>query len=455
MKSFANFFIRKGREMRDKSRYDLVIEGGTLLTMVDDQEPIQDARVLISGDRIEGVTTRHTGPVPEAREMIDAEGAIVLPGLINSHVHSPMTIFRGLADDLPLKRWLFDHIFPAEAQYIHADTVYWASLLACAEMIASGTTTIVDGYFLADEIVKAVHKAGLRALVAQGVIDFPAPGVPDPGKNMDVALGFMERWNGFSDRITPGLFAHSPLTCSEQTLRNSWDISQRFGSPLQIHLSETEEEVIEQEGRTGSRPAFYLDGLGILGSGLVAAHAIYLNEDEIGLLADRGVKVAHCPESSMKLATGIASVDSMLKKGISVGLGTDGCASNNNLDLLAEMDAAAKLGKYARLDPTVLDARTVLRMATCGGAELMGIEDTAGTIEAGKKADIIIVDADAPHMVPLYHPFSQIVYSATGGDVRDVIVNGTILYRDRQFTALDVDEVKGQVRRIARMIRSD
>jgi len=441
--------------MRDKSRYDLVIEGGTLLTMVEDQEPIQDARVIISGGTIKEVTTRHTGQVPEARAMIYAKDTIILPGLINSHSHSPMTIFRGLADDLPLKRWLFDHIFPAEAQYIHADTVYWASLLACAEMIASGTTTFMDGYFLADEIVKAVHKAGLRALVAQGVIDLPAPGVPDPGKNIDVALGFMERWKGFSDLVFPGLFSHSPLTCSKETLRTSWDISQRFGIPLQIHLSETEEEVIEIEKRTGSRPAFYLDDLGILGSGLVAAHAIHLNEDEIGLLADRGVKVAHCPESSMKLATGIASVDTMLKKGITVGLGTDGCASNNNLDLLAEMDTAAKLGKYARLDPTVLDARTVLRMATLGGAELIGLKDAVGTIEAGKKADIIIVDADAPHMIPLYHPFSQIVYSASGGDVRDVIINGTILYKDRQFTALDIDEVKGEVRSIARMIRSD
>jgi 5-methylthioadenosine/S-adenosylhomocysteine deaminase len=454
MELFANFFIRKGSDMRDKSRYGLVIEGGTLLTMVEGQEPIHDARVMISGDTIEEVTTRHTGQVPETQEIIDAEDTIILPGLINSHSHSPMTIFRGMADDLPLKRWLFDYIFPAEAKYIRPDTVYWASLLACAEMIASGTTAIVDGYFLADEIVKAVHKAGLRALVAQGVIDLPAPGIPDPGKNIDVALGFMERWKGFSDRISPGLFAHSPLTCSKETLRNSWDISQRFGIPLQIHLSETEEEVIELERRAGLRPAFYLDDLGILGSALVAAHAIHLNEEEIGLLADRGVKVAHCPESSMKLATGIASVDTMLKKGIMVGLGTDGCASNNNLDLLAEMDTAAKLGKYARLDPTVLDAQTVLRMATCGGAGVMGIEDTVGTIEAGKKADIIIVDADTPHMAPLYHPFSQIVYSATGGDVRDVIVNGTILYKNRQFTALDVDEVKGEVRRIARMIQS-
>lgn len=455
MEIFANFISRKEREMRGKRRYDLIIEGGIILTMVEDQDPLHDARVMISGDTIEEVTARHKGQMPETQEIINAENTIILPGLINSHSHSPMTIFRGLADDLPLKRWLFEHIFPAEAKHIHPDVVYWASLLACAEMIASGTTTSVDSYFLADEIVKAVDKVGMRALVAQGVIDFPAPGVPEPKKNIDVALGFMERWRDSSDLIIPGLFCHSPLTCSEETLRNSWDISRRFGVPLQIHLSETEEEIIEIEERTGLRPAFYLDDLGILSSGLVGAHAIHLNEEEIGLLAKRGVRVAHCPESNMKLSSGIAAVAKMLEEGITVGLGTDGCASNNNLDLLAEMDTAAKLGKYANLNPTALDARTVLTMATLGGAKLIGIEDTVGTIEAGKKADIIIVDASTPHMVPMYHPFSQIVYSAAGGDVRDVIINGTILYRDGQFTALDPVEIIKEVRRIAQTIRSD
>jgi 5-methylthioadenosine/S-adenosylhomocysteine deaminase len=452
---FASLLSRKESVMRGKRKYDLIIEGGTLLTMIEGHDPLYDARVLISGDTIEAVSSRHRGRMPEAREVIDAEGSIIMPGLINSHAHSPMTIFRGLADDLPLKQWLFDHIFPAEAQHIHPDTVYWASLLACVEMIASGTTTVVDSYFLADEIVKAFHKAGVRALIAQGVIDFPAPGIPDPGKNIDVALGFLKRWEGFSDRITPGLFCHSPTTCSEETLRNSWDISRRFGLPLQIHLSETEEEVVEIEGRTGLRPAFFLDELGILRSGLICAHGIHLSEEEIGLVAERGAGVAHCPESNMKLGAGIASVDAMLDEGIALGLGTDGCASNNNLDLLSEMDAAAKLGKYAKLNPTALDAETVLRMATCGGAELIGIASSVGTIEAGKKADIILIDTNAPHMVPMYHPFSQIVYSAAGGDVRDVIINGTIVYRDRQFTALDPAEIITEVRRIAGMIRFD
>jgi 5-methylthioadenosine/S-adenosylhomocysteine deaminase len=437
-----------------KEKFDVIVEGGTLLTMVEGQDPINDARVLISGDTIKEVTTRHEGgPLPETRERISAEDSIILPGLINSHGHSPMTIFRGLADDLPLNQWLFDRIFPAEAKHLNTDTVYWGSLFACAEMIASGITTSVDGYFFADEIVRAVDRAGMRALIAQGVIDFPAPGVPNPKENLDVALNFIETWKDFSDLITPGLFCHNPLTCSEETLRKARDISDRFSVPAQIHLSETREEVTDIEKKTGLLPAFFLDSLGFLTSRLIAAHAVHLNDEEIGLLAERHVKIAHCPESNMKLGSGIAPIDAMLKKGIVVGLGTDGCASNNNLDLLGEMDAAAKLGKVVTLDPTVLDARTVLTMATYGGAKLIGIEDKVGTIEAGKKADIMVVDATSPHMVPLYHPLSQIVYSATGGDVSDVIINGRIVLRNREFTDLDVDEIIREVTGIARKIQ--
>jgi len=438
--------------VRRQGKFDMIIEGGTLLTMVDGDGPIHDARVIISGDSIEKVSDRQGNALPEADEIINAEDTLILPGLINTHGHSPMTIFRGMADDLPLKEWLFNHIFPAEAKHLNPDTVYWASLLACLEMIASGTTTYVDGYFLADGIVKAAHKAGIRALIAQGVIDLPAPGRPDPKKNPELALAFLERWMDFSDLITPGLFCHSPLTCSDKTLQVAHEISKRFASPLQVHLSETRDERTEIRKRTGLKPVFYLDDLGLLDSNLIAAHAIYLDEEEMELLARRGVKVAHCPESNMKLGCGIAAVAKMLEKGITVGLGTDGCASNNNLDLFGEMDAAAKLAKVANLDPTVLDAITVLKMATVGGARVIGLEDKIGTIEPGKKADIIIVDTNTPHMTPMYNPYSQLVYSATGGDVRDVIVNGKIVYRDRCFTALDRDEVINEVKKITRRL---
>jgi len=424
------------------------------LTMVDGEEPIYDARVLISGDRIEEVSVIQNSPIPETNEIINAEDAIILPGLINTHVHSPMTIFRGMADDLPLNSWLYEHIFPAEAKYLNPNTVYWASLLACLEMIASGTTTFVDSYFFADEIIKATNKAGIRCLVAQGIIDFPAPGVPDPKKNLDVALDFLERWINFSSLITPGIFCHSPLTCSAKTLLKAHEISNRFDIPLQVHLSETQEELQEIKKKSGLRPTFYLDDFGFLNHNLIAAHGIYLNEEEIVLLAKRHVKIAHCPESNMKLCSGISSVVEMLEKGVTVGLGTDGCASNNNLDLFGEMDTAAKLAKVFNLDPTCLDARTVLKMATIGGAKVIGLENRIGTIEAGKKADIIIVDTNTPHMTPIYNPYSQLVYSATGGDVRDVIINGNIVFRDRQFKTLDMKGIMDEVKRLKRRINA-
>lgn len=433
---------------RGKRNFDIIIEGGTLLTMVDGEDPLPGARVLISGDRIEEVSTRQNSPLPETNALISAEDAIILPGLINAHGHSPMTIFRGLADDLPLKTWLFDYIFPAEAKHLDPDTVYWGSLLGCLEMIASGTTTAVDSYFFADQIVRAADMAGIRALVAQGVIDFPAPGVPDPKENLDVGMAFLERWIDFSDRITPGLFCHSPITCSASTLRQAHEISTRFNLPLQIHLSETQEELEEIVEKTQLRPAFFLDDLGLLNSNLIAAHAVHVNDEEIDLLASREVKIAHCPESNMKLGSGIAAVPQMLRKGMTVGLGTDSCASNNNLDLFGEMDTAAKLAKVAFFDPTLLDAKSVVRMATIGGAQLIGLENEIGTIEKGKKADIIIISTKTPHMTPIYNPYSQIVYSATGADVRDVIINGTIVYRDRQFTTLDKAEILNEVEKI-------
>jgi 5-methylthioadenosine/S-adenosylhomocysteine deaminase len=438
----------------NKKNNTIVIEGGILLSMVDGQEPLHDARVVISGDTVTEVSANSNSYLPKTNEIIYATDALILPGLINTHCHSPMALFRGMADDLPLKSWLFEHIFPAEAKYINPDTVYWASLLACVEMIASGTTTCIDGYFFADEIVAAVDKSGMRALVAQGVIDFSAPGVPDPKKNLFVGSNFLEKWVHFSDRITPGLFCHSPLTCSKKTLQRAHEISTQFDLPLQIHLSETHDEVTEIIKKTSMRPAFYLDELGLLKSNLIAAHAIYLSEEEINLLAKREVKIAHCPESNMKLGSGVAAVAQMLKKGITVGIGTDGCASNNDLDLFLEMDTTAKLAKVANLDPTIIDAHTVLAMATIEGAKIIGLENNIGTIEEGKKADIIIIDTQSPHMTPMYNPYSQLVYSATGGDVRDVIINGNIVYRDRTFTNLDSAQIMDEVTRLCQRINA-
>jgi 5-methylthioadenosine/S-adenosylhomocysteine deaminase len=375
-----------------------------------------------------------------------------MPGLINAHGHTAMTLFRGLADDLPLQSWLFDKIFPAEAKHLNPETVYWGALLGCLEMIASGTTTVSDGYFFQDATVRAVDRALLRARIAQGVIDFPAPGVADPKENLKIGREFIDRWLGFSELITPGLFCHSPVTCSEKTLRGAMTISQEYQLPLQLHLAETTAEVEQIIANTGRRPIPYLERLGILNDKLIAVHAVHLTRAEMELLCQKGVRIVHVPESNMKLSSGAAAAAEMLAIGLTVGLGTDGAASNNDLDLFQEMDSAAKLAKISTLDPVCLDAGSVLKMATSWGAAALGMEADVGTLEVGKKADVIVVDSQSPHMTPLYNPRSSLVYSANGADVKDVVVNGRILMKDRCIQMLDADEIMGRVKAISRKI---
>lgn len=433
---------------------DLIIQGGTLLTMVEGEKPLLQATLLIQGDRIAGIfAAGEERPPLEGSPVLDATDCIVMPGLVNAHGHTAMTLFRGLADDLPLKQWLFEKIFPAEATHLSDETVYWGALLGCLEMIASGTTTVSDGYFFQDATARAFQKAGLRALVAQGVIDFPAPGVPDPTQNLAVGKAFVERWQHTSELIRPGLFCHSLTTCSDATLRGAMRLSQEFSLPLQIHLSETGEEVAEVIRRTGKRPVLHLHHLDLLNQSLIGVHAVHLDDEEIDLLAQGKVGIVHSPESNMKLASGTARITDLLKKGIALGLGTDGCASNNDLDLFREMDTAAKLGKVGTLDPVNTGAATVLKMATLWGAKVLGLDKDVGTLEVGKKADILTIDLRKPHLVPLYNPMSTIVYSANGSDVRDVIVNGRVLMKNRTFTGLDAEEVMARVREISDRIR--
>jgi 5-methylthioadenosine/S-adenosylhomocysteine deaminase len=433
---------------------DILIEGGILLSMVDGQLPLKNVSMAIRGESIADIRVgNQRGACARNTQVIDARGTIIMPGLINAHGHTAMTLFRGLADDLPLKEWLFEKIFPAEARHLKKETVYWGSLLGCVEMIASGTTTISDGYFFQDATAAAFDRAGMRALVAQGVIDFPAPGVPDPRENLNAGKRFIEKWLHFSERIRPGLFCHSLTTCSESTLRGAMEISEEFSLPLQIHLSETSHEVAEVLLHTGRRPAFYLDDIGVANDHLIAVHAVHIEESEMQLLAERKTKIVHVPESNMKLASGAAKTSQMLKMGLKMALGTDGCASNNNLDLFQEMGTAARLGKVSTSNPVNMDAATVLKMATIWGAEVLGLEKDIGTIEVGKKADIIIIDLEKPHLVPLYNPFSSLVYSANGADVRDVIIDGRIIMRDRKFQNIDTDEIMAEVKSIGERIK--
>ncbi len=433
---------------------DIIIRGGIAITMAGDREMIQNPEISIADGRIVGIGERGENS-PEAgsrTEVIDASGGIILPGLVNSHTHAAMTLFRGLADDLPLKQWLFDTIFPAEARFLDPETVYWCSLLGCMEMLASGTTCFADGYFFQDETVRSVHESGIRALVAQGLLDFAEPGVGDPKDNMKVARNFIEKWVDFSELLTPGIFCHSPVTCSANTLKEAWEISSHFDLPLQIHLSETSDEVDEIIKKTGKRPVHYLDDLGLIGNRLIAAHAVYLDEGEIMCLGEKGGRVVHLPESNMKLCSGVSRIPDMIRMGVTVGLGTDGAASNNNLDMFQEMDSAAKLSKIFEMDPVGMNAQTVLKMATIGGAAVLGFDKLIGSIEIGKRADIIIVDTRSPHLCPIYDPVSTLVYSACGGDVRDVIVNGQVLLRGKKFTRINPYEVIEKVRKICKNI---
>ena len=377
-----------------------------------------------------------------------------MPGLINAHTHLPMTLFRGLADDMALDVWLNEHIFPAEARYLNPETVRWGTLLAVAEMLLAGTTCCCDGYFMEDTVAETLAETGLRAVVGQGVIDFPAPGVADPTDNLAVASRFIQDRLNASALITPSVFCHSPYTCNQNTLQQAKALAEKNGVLFQIHAAETRREFDQIQDTHGLTPVAYLDSLDLLDPGTLLVHCTWLGDRDIGIIARRGARVSHCPESNMKLAAGIAPVPALLAAGITVGLGSDGCASNNDLNLFHEMGTAARLHKAISGQPTVMDAATVVKMATINGAAALGMAHEIGSIETGKQADVIVVDAHRPHMTPVYHPQSHVVYTADAADVSHVVVSGSLLVADGRPTGLDIDAIIARVNKIAFKIRT-
>jgi 5-methylthioadenosine/S-adenosylhomocysteine deaminase len=425
---------------------DTLIHNALVLTLEPGALPLWPGYVAVTGGRIKAVGQGGPKALPEAGELLDAQGGLVLPGLVNTHCHAPMTWFRGLADDLPLEEWLRDFIFPLETGWLNPDRAYWGALLAAAELIRGGVTTVADGYFFAAQVRRALAQAGLRAVAAQGVVDFPAPGVPDPRDNLKVAAEFVESGRDFGDLITSTIFCHSAYTCGPETLKAAKALTRARSLPFFLHLAETRQEVEDLRRRTGLAPGAFLDGLGILDELTVAVHAVWLTEADQDLLALRGVKVSHCPESNLKLAAGVAPVPDLLARGITVGLGTDGAASNNNLDLWGEMSLAARLHKVWRRDPTLLSAPRTLALATREGARVLGLEHSIGTLTPGKEADLIIIDLNRPHLTPLHDPYSHLVYAARARDVRQVMVGGRWLLRHGEFTTLNWPEIAGQIR---------
>lgn len=431
--------------------FDTVIHNSCLLTLEPGAKPLFPGFVAVQGGVIQAVGQEcHPLDLPDAREHVDAGGALVLPGLVNTHCHAPMVWFRGLADDLPLQDWLTHKIFPAEGGWLDEDKVYWGTLLAAAELIRGGVTTVADGYFYESEVRRALAHAGLRALAAQGLVDFPFPGVPDPRNNLAHAARFLESGRDFSELITSSVFCHSPYTCGPETLRRAKDLTRQAGVPFFTHLAETRPEVEELRAKTGLGPAAYLDSLGILDELTVAVHAVWLTAEDMEILARRGVKVSHCPESNLKLAVGRAPLPELLARGVTVGLGTDGAASNNNLDLFGEMSLAARLHKVWQGDPTVLPAPEVVALATREGARVLGLADRVGTLTPGKQADLIVVDVNQAHLTPLYDPYSHLVYAARSADVRHVMVAGRWLLRDRRLLTLQWKEITSRARNYAR-----
>jgi 5-methylthioadenosine/S-adenosylhomocysteine deaminase len=419
-------------------QWDCLIHNGLVLTMVPGVRPLPKGYVAVHRGKIAAVGQADSlQDCPPARAHLDAQGAMVLPGLVNTHGHAPMVWFRGLADDLPLEQWLREFIFPAECGWLDADKVYWGARLAAAEMIRGGITTVADGYFFEAAVRQALAEAGLRAVVAQGVVDFPAPGVPDPARNLEVAGQFLDTGADCPDRLISAVFCHSPYTCGPETLKKAKDLTRAREVPFFLHLAETREEVAELKRQTGLSPGAYLDRLNLLDNLTVAVHGVWLEPADQELLARRGVKVSHCPESNLKLAAGVAPIPELIKLGVTVGLGTDGAASNNNLDLWGEMSLAARLHKVWGHDPTLLPAAQVVALATREGAQVLGLGEATGTLTPGKAADLMVVAVNQPHLTPLYDPYSHLVYAARAADVQHVMVGGRWLLSERRFTTLD------------------
>ena len=420
-------------------RADIVITNGTVVTMDGDMRVIEGGSVVIRGERIDAILEASATP-PPARERIDAAGHLVIPGLINAHGHAAMTLMRGIADDLALLDWLENYIFPAEAKNTSPEFVYLGTLLGSIEMARSGTTTYVDMYFFEEEAARATEEVGIRGVLGQSVIGFPAPDYKTPEEGLAGAEAFIEKYKDHR-LIVPSIAPHALYTTELDVVEKAHAIARKHGVPFQIHAVEppTENEQIIE--KLGKRTIEALDDVGVLTPGVLLHHSIWLSDEDIERIATSGAATTHNPESNMKTASGLARVPEQLAAGIPVGLGTDGPASNNNLDMFEEMDTAAKLHKLVREDPTAMPAKTVFRMATIGGAEALGMADRIGSLEAGKLADVVLIDTRKPELTPMYDVYSHLVYAIKGSHVTHVLVGGKLVVRDGDVVNVDESQV--------------
>jgi 5-methylthioadenosine/S-adenosylhomocysteine deaminase len=417
---------------------DLLVRGGTVVTVDREMRVLEGASVAIRDGRIEAVILAGQ-PLPPAREIVDASGRIVIPGLVNAHGHAPMVLLRGAADDMKLMQWLNEVIFPAEAKNVDPDFSYWGTLLAGIEMAKSGTTTFADMYYHEDVIARATQTVGLRAVLGQTIIGFPAPDYKTTNDSLAATEAFIVKYKDHA-RIVPSPGPHAIYTTAIDVVKKARDLSVKHGVPFQIHAAESPEEDKEVLAKFGKTTVAVLDEAGILGPGVILHHATTLSDADMKRLAALGVSTSHNPESNMKVASGLARVPDQLAAGVTVGLGTDGAATNNNLDMFETMDYVAKIHKLVRNDPTVMPAREVFRLATLGGAAALGLGTRVGSIEPGKLADLVVVDVE-PSQRPVYDVYSHLVYVTKGASVRTTIVQGQVIMRDRRMVTVNEDEV--------------
>ena len=419
---------------------DLLVTGATIVTMDPDRRVLENGFLAVRGDQIVAIGPDAALQFPKginAKSRIDASGKLLIPGLINGHTHVPMTLMRGLKDDVVLDDWLRKFIFPAEASNVTEDYVRWGSRLGLAEMIRSGTTTFADMYYFEDAVAEETKAAGLRGVLGETWIDFPTPDNKSEAEMSAYSEKFIKKWQGHP-LIHAAVAPHSIYTCSEKTLRDAAALARRYHAPILIHLAEMRKEFDDSLAKNGTTPVQYLERIEVLGPDVLAAHCIWTDNTDMKILAARQVGCVHNPSSNMMLASGVAPVVDQRAAGMRVGLGTDGPAgSNNDLNMMEEMDLAAKLQKTYRVDPRALGAKGAVEMATIEGARALHMEKEIGSLEPGKKADFVILSMDAPNAVPMYEVYSQIVYALKGSDVATVVVGGKTLLQDGKLLTVD------------------
>jgi len=429
-----------------KERADTIITG-MVVTMDEQRHMYDDGAVVVRGDTIVAVGPRADLEAKyESRQTIAVKNNLILPGFINGHTHVPMTLFRGLRDDVTLTDWLYKYIFPAEKKNVTESFVRWGTRLAAAEQIRSGVTTFADMYYFEDAVAEETKAAGMRGVLGETFIDFPAPDNKNEATMLEYTEKFLNKWHGDS-LIHAAVAPHSIYTCSQKTLQDASALARKYQAPILIHMAEMKKEWEDSEKQNGASPVQYLERIGVLGPDVVAAHCIFVDEADRKILVKHNVGCVHNPSSNMMIASGVAPVPEMRAAGIAVGLGTDGPAgSNNDLDLMEEIDLAAKLAKITRMNPLALNAPAVVAMATIDGARALHMEKEIGSLETGKKADVIVIDLDEPNGVPMYDVYAQIAYSLKGSDVATVIIGGRVVMRDHKLLTVDEQAAMAKAR---------